>query len=435
MNTLSTATHNSRQKWFYLGLVFLFNMISILDRINISVVAPHIMKEFNFDAAVMGMIMSAFFWSYTVCQIPAGWFLDKIGLRKGLIIVFICWGIFTITTGFVSGIIGLILVRILLGASEAAIYPSNIKFINTWFNSSERATCMGILSSSVNLGMAGATWFVATIALTYGWRASFVIAGIISIVFIPIWYYFYHDKKPLATSSYPESPTTASAPCAVNDCNISILTLLKNRNILGLTISFFGTNYSLFFFLTWLPSYFNTKWQMNLMETGTFTALVFLTGAFGKPTIGWLCDYTIKRGWSPTKARKVFLVVLNLTAACIALAVLSPTPLIAAIIFGIAEITGQASSGICGATAADISSPSIAAKVGGIMNTAAGLGGVLAPALTGYLLLISGNNFYWPLVTAGVIMIISALSIIFIMGEVKPITEKNSPSLNNSVKA
>ncbi len=404
-----TGISRNRQ-WLYLSLIFCLNLINVMDRVNISVAAPSLMKQFSFSPAIMGLAMSAFFWSYTIFQIPAGYFMDRLGLRKGLVIIFAFWGVFTLLTGFIAGAAMLIVVRVLLGISEAGIYPSNVKFINAWFRPNQRALGMGILSAAVNIAMAGTTWMVARLVFNLGWQAAFYVTGIITLIFVPFWYGFYREKE-----------TPPPAVVKSTKSNIKLSKLITNRNIIGLTIGYFGTNYSLFFFLTWLPSYFVDKWHLNLIQSGFFTSLVFFSGAFGKPIVGWLSDLLIKRGWSITKSRKLFLVTLNVLAVSVALVAFSPSPLMASILFAIAEITGQASAAICGATAADISPRPISAQVGGIMNMSAGLGGVLAPALTGFLLAATGKNFYWPLLIAGAFMVISALSFAFILGEVKPL--------------
>ncbi len=407
----------SKYRWLVLFITFLAIVVTFIDRVNLSAAAPGMMKEFKWSPAVMGIVLSAFSWSYMIAQIPGGYLLDRFGIKKVYSLSFSFWGLITMATSTVSSVFGLGFFRVLLGLSEAPLYPGLTKILYTWFKKTQSAFAMTILSVALNVGLAvGAkvsTWSVHN----FGWRPMFVITGLISLIIVPVYFLLYREFSPKETPATNSGQTTAAGK------DLKWYHLLKERNILALTLGYFGANYSLYLFITWLPDYFVKQWHFSLMKTGTFAAIVFLSGLIGKPFFGWLSGYLIKRGWSVTASRKTMMVVLSLLGASIGIAAIAPNPILAAVLLAVAETTGQAGGSITWATAADITPRGMAAQTGGIQNMASGFAGIVAPIVTGFLLAATGS-FYLPLIVAALICLLSAASYGLLLGKVEPVDLK-----------
>ena len=401
----------SKKRWLILIMTFSAIIITFIDRVNLSAAAPGIMKEFDLSPAVMGVVFSAFAWSYTLMQIPGGYLTDRFGLRKTFTWSFGGWSAVTILTSFVTGLFSLTFWRTMLGAVEAPLYPGMVRLLNIWFKPTERAFAMSICSVALNFGLAIGVWLAAVLILTFGWRPMFFWEGVLSLIIIPLWWYFYREATVI--------PKATTKVVMADGTPVRWYTLMKNRNVMALTIGYFGVNYSLFLFISWLPSYFIKEWGFPLAKTGMYAFVVFGCGIIGKPFFGWLSGYLIEKcGWSLTKSRKSMLASLSLFGASIGIVAIAPYPELAAILLIVAEVTGQASGAICWATAADIAPQRLSAQVGGILNLAAGFGGIIAPMVTGFLLAATGS-FYWPLMVAAGVMVVSAACYTWMLGKVE----------------
>lgn len=400
---------SSPRRWLIIFLLFIAVIITLSDRINLSVAAPVMMKEFGWSPAVMGMALSAFGWTYALLQIPSGYYCHKFGLRKGFGISFTGWGIVTILTSTVTGITSLTFWRSLLGVAEAPLWPGLVRVLSIWFNTKERAFAMSFIGVATSLGLAFGTWITTQLILHFGWRMMYIFIGVFSIIIVPLWVYFYKGLSPELTSNEKQTEKV-----------VRWYTLCKNRNVLSLAVSYFCASYSMYLFLTWLPTYFSQMWGFSLQKTGTFAAVVFAASIIGKPVIGWLAGYLINIGWSVTRSRKVMLVVLSLAGGSILLVNFAPIPTVAAVFLVISEITSQSTGPLIWATAADIAPASLSAQVGGILNFAAGIAGIVAPIATGFLLTATGS-FHWPMIVAAALMVLAALNIIFVLGKIEPL--------------
>lgn len=407
----------SKYRWLVLALAFLSVVLTFIDRVNLSAAAPGMMKEFKWSPAVMGIVLSTFAWTYMLAQIPGGFLVDRFGLKKVFGWSFTFWGVISMLTATVRGVFSLSLWRGLLGLSEAPLYPGLVRLLFIWFKNNDRAFAMTIIGVGLNVGLAVGAKLSTTIVHYYGWRIMFIFTGLISLIIVPIWVFLYRELSSLSKSK------TVSKAVEKPGERLKWYHLLKERNVLALTIGYFGSNYGLYLFITWLPSYFVKQWHFSLIKSGTFTAVVFLAGLIGKPFLGWLSGHLIRRGWSVTASRKTMLASLILLGTSIGIVAIAPNPILAAVLLTVSETTSQASGAICWATAADIAPKRLAAQMGGVLNLAAGLAGIMAPIVTGFILAATGS-FHWPLLVAAIVMVISAVSYVFVLGKVEPIDLK-----------
>lgn len=164
-------------RWWIIFLCFLATTINYIDRTNLAVAAPFISKDLHINSALMGLVLSAFFWTYAIFQLPSGWFVDRFGPRVSYTFACIWWSVMTGLVALVSGFATLFGARLLLGAGEAPAYPTNAKVTSEWFPVRERGTSTAIFDIGSKTGTAFALPLVAYIVGTYGWRASFIVTA------------------------------------------------------------------------------------------------------------------------------------------------------------------------------------------------------------------------------------------------------------------
>jgi ACS family D-galactonate transporter-like MFS transporter len=169
-------------RWLMIWLCFLANAIGYIDRANLAIAAPMIRAELGIDAAAMGLVLSAFFWTYALMQLPAGWFIDKVGVRVALVLAVGWWSLFTAATGAARGVAQFVAARLMLGAGEASSQPSFAKVAYNWFPRSERGLACSVFNSGSTAGSALSLPLVTLLIAAVGWRGSFVATGLLGLV-------------------------------------------------------------------------------------------------------------------------------------------------------------------------------------------------------------------------------------------------------------
>ena len=182
-------------RWTMIILCCLANTINYIDRANLAVAAPIMSRELGIDAAEMGLVLSGFFWTYSVMQMPFGWFADRVGARISLAVAVVWWSIFTALTAAARGIASLMGCRLLLGVGEAGAYPSMAKVAANWFPSSERGIASSIFDSGSRIGAALSLPLVTWLIATFSWETSFVVTGLLGIVWAIFWVIIYRDPE------------------------------------------------------------------------------------------------------------------------------------------------------------------------------------------------------------------------------------------------
>lgn len=408
-------------------MCFLAVAINYIDRANIGVAVPFIRKEYNLDPAVMGLILSGFFWTYALMQLPGGWLIDRFGARKTYTVAAIIMSVATLATGFVGGIASMVACRLLLGVGEAFCYPVNAKVTALWFRRSERGLPTGIWASGSRVGSAITLPLVAFIILHYGWREAFFITGIIGLVWGLIWYIAYRDPAD-HTAVTPAELAMLQQDYAkpVDGQPVRWRDLFSYRTIWGMMIGFFCLNFVIYFFTTWFPSYLTESRGFSLERLGTIGLLPGLAAIPAGWLGGWLSDHLNRRGWSLTAARKTCLVGGMLTSSVVAFTAVVPGDTAALVLLGI-SYAGLAFAGAnIWTLPGDVApTPAHVASISGIQNFASNLAGITLTTFTGVMVSITKGSFAIPLITAGVIAVIGAASYLFLVGEIAPLPPLN----------
>src|SRR5271156_3533863 len=195
-------------RWFVVALLTLGVIIAYTDRINLSVALPQIRMSFPLTAGAAGILLSAFFWAYTLLQTPAGWVVDRFGLKWPYAVGLLLWSVVSAAAALAGSLTGLIAVRILLGIGEAIVTPASIRYIRKNFAEHERGLPIGIFMSGTKYGPAIGAPIATYLVLGYGWRWMFVLNGALCVLWLVPWLLFVRDDR--KSSPVPEGGASVS---------------------------------------------------------------------------------------------------------------------------------------------------------------------------------------------------------------------------------
>ncbi|MCS7463675.1 MFS transporter [Paenibacillus doosanensis] len=423
---MQTLTKKSNVRWVVAILMWAAIAINYIDRTVLSAAAPYITKEFGLDAAQMGVVLSGFFWSYALLQVPSGWVADRIGQKKTLGFAVAWWSLSTAVTGLATGFKSILGFRIALGVGEAAAYPSNAGISSKWFPDKERATVAGIFDSGSKFGGAIAMPLIVWLIAMFDWKMTFLIIGLLGIIWSIIWILYFKETpeehkgvneaelKHIREGQFKREGLDAEQP-------MKWYQLLKYRNIWAMCIGFFMINYNSYFFITWLPTYLVKERGMSLIEMGFMASLPLLCAMVVEVIAGWLSDRIYAKGLlSLTATRKLFLIIGLLMASCIGFAAFAQLAVLAVVLLCIAKSGTTVAASQVWALPGDVAPKNMTSVVAGMQNTVSNMGGVVGPIITGFFVAAYGS-FVPALLFSAALIVIGILNYLFLLGKVKPI--------------
>ncbi len=390
-----------KQRWTILALLCVSTAINYIDRQALSVLLPTLRTELGITSVQYGTIATFFMLAYTVGQMGAGPLIDRVGTRRGFSIAISVWSVAAMAHAFVSSAAGLGVLRVLLGIGEAGNWPAGGKAIAEWFPKDRRAFAMGVFDGGSAAGAILAPPIVAGLALTFGWRAAFVVTGAIGFLWLAAWLRFYHNPAPAQMASAARKRFEWP----------------RGRRLWGLMLTRMIATPVWWFYVFWLPDYLGKDRGFTLAEIGMFGWIPFLTVDLGKLAGGGLSDYLLRRGWTATLARKSVM-------GCGALAMAGGiqvvgAPNAAAAIAWVSLATfgfGLWSANILALHADIFPSESMATAVGWT-GTAASLGGAGFTYGAGWMVQHHGYGpVFW---AAGTAALVALLSLVFLVGRVE----------------
>ncbi|WP_277301038.1 MFS transporter [Veillonella montpellierensis] len=413
----------TKRRWFMLLLLCLVIGINYLDRGNLAVAAPVMQTSLGINHAMMGLLFSAFAWSYAFCLPLAGMILDKVGPRILMTIAIIGWSFATLLMGFLSKLSTLMGARILLGIFEAPIIPSNIKCVAAWFPDKERAKAVGAYTATEYLALGLLAPVLSWILVTFSWHMIFIITGLLGLVVAIIWYRYYREPWEDAQANEKElryirwggavKSTNAESIQSVR----TALSLCKKRLLLGMCIGQFSIMTTLFFFLTWFPSYLIAERGLTILKTGVYSMLPFMMAIVGSLLGGVWSDYLLRRGHSKTVARKLPIIIGFLLSMLIMGANYIES-ITGVIICMAVSFFGQAmASAVSGALLSDIAPKEAIGIAGGLLNFVANLGSATSPLVIGCILQF-GGGFPIALAYVSCVALAGILAYVVLMGRV-----------------
>jgi MFS family permease len=411
-------------RWLMIAMCFLANAISYIDRANLAIAAPSIRADLGLDATQMGLVLSAFFWTYAVMQLPAGWFIDKVGVRISLALAVAWWSVFTMLTGLAQNVAQFFGARLMLGVGEAGCIPACTKVAFNWFPRTERGLACSLFNSGSVVGSALSLPLVTLLIAMVGWRGSFVVTGVIGFAWLAAWWFIYRDPeqyRAIAPQAVDALLAQRTAPAA-NIVKVSWLDLFRYRSIWGLMIGLFCLNFAIYFFITWFPSYLMQARGFSLAALGTLGMVPALMAIPGNWLGGYTSDRLIRSGWSPTRARKTCLVGGMLMASSIGLAAAVESTGACLALFALAYASLSFTGANVWTVASEIApTPGHVASIAGIQNFAGNLAGITITTFTGLMLTLTKGSFLVPLGMAGALCVVGALSYLFLVGKVEPL--------------
>ncbi|MBQ5941017.1 MFS transporter [Massilia sp. AB1] len=428
MNDISanqvTPPRIRRRQTLALVLLVVTGVINYLDRATLAVANEYIRADLDLSLGQMGLLLSAFSWSYALCQLPVGALVDKIGPRWLLGMGLVLWSLAQAAGGMVSTFGWFVLARIVLGIGEAPQFPAAARVVSNWFPLRARGTPTGVYNSASPLGVALAPICLTPLIMATSWHWAFFVTGALGLVAAVVWVALYRDpvRERLSDAERAYLDEGQSTEAAPKTSFASWRALFRHRATWGMLLGFFGSVYLNWVYLTWLPGYLRTERHMDLAQAGFAASIPFLCGFAGALVAGWASDRVTRHAESPVTGRRKAVVasMLGMVAFTIPAALVESNTVAVACI-SIVIFLANASSACSWSLATAVAPRSRIASLGAIQNFGGFLGGALAPILTGYI--AQSWSFVPALLTGAGIAFLGAMSYQFLV--VRPIPEQN----------
>ena len=447
-------------------MIFLITIINYADRATMSVAKPDLSKEFGLNAAQMGWILSAFGWSYVICQIPGGWLLDRFGSKMVYFGSIFLWSIFTLLQGgaavfgAAAAVYVLFILRLFVGAAESPSFPGNARLVAAWFPANERGTASAIFNSAQYFATVLFGPVMGAIALHFGWRAVFYFMGGLGIVFAFVWLKTIYSPRTHPRLSEPELDYIERGGALVNmdqpkaDPRITraeleldsvergglrtmnaraedkgtpvqwsyIGQLLTNRMMIGVYLGQFCINCLTVFFATWFIPYLVEQRGLSILNAGFVASVPAICGFVGGVLGGVISDAMLRKGYSITAARKTPIVGGMLLATSLIICNYVDAYWLVILVIAL-SFFGKGIGALGWTVVSDTSPKEIAGVSGALFNTFGNLSTITTPIIIGYIIQWTGS-YNWALVFVGANAVLAVLSYLVLVGEIKRVELK-----------
>ncbi len=419
----------TNRRFRIMGLLFVTVTINYLDRSNISIAAPSIAADFHIDPVQMGLVFSAFSWTYTPFQLPGGWLVDRVSPRVLYPIAIMLWSLATLSLGLANGLVMLIALRMAVGFFEVPTFLINNRIATTWFGEKERATCIAVYTAAESVGLAFLTPVLAWMKVEYGWPAVFIFTGSLGVAWSFVFFQTYRDPaddRRVNAAEIAHIAESGGLPDLTNRAAGSgnlwrdLGIVLGRRKLWGIYFGHFVWGVVGTFFRTWFPTYLVTYRHFTFIKAGFYVSPPFLAVFLGVLFSGTVSDYLVRRGCSLTFSRKAPIIGGLICATTIVGAnYVDSQPLIIAFLTFAFFANGVASIhwSLVSATAPE----RLIGLTSSVFNFMGGLAGVLSPIIVGFLL--KGGDFRTPLTFIAIIEVLGVLSYIFVVGKLERVRE------------
>jgi len=389
-----------------LALLCLLYLILFVDRVNIATAAPLMNADLGFSNTQLGLAFSAFAIPYALFQLIGGWIGDKFGPRLTLSACCALVGVSTMLTGAASGFVSLFALRLALGFAEGAAFPTATRAMSAWVPVQDWGFAQGITHSFGRIGNALTPPLMAALLLFVSWRRSFVILGFASLAWLFLWVAYFRDDP--RRHSPMTSADLAALPQPATHGRTAIPWLRLARRILPVTLVDFCYGWTLWLFLTWIPTFFLENYHLKLQTSAIFSAGVLFAGVIGDTAGGVATDRLLRRTGSLVSARRWVLVVGFLGAVVFLLPVLLFHRLaVAAVCLSLAFFFAELIVAPIWAVPMDIA-PRYAGSASGMMNFGFAVAGLVSPSSFGYLVDRTGS-WVFPFICSMLLLLVGAV--------------------------
>ena len=422
----------TKARYVIAAMLFVTVVINYMDRANLSVAAPLISEEFGLDTAQQGLLLSAFGWTYAALQLPGGWLVDRVHPRLLYPACLVLWSLATLFMGIVGSFAALIVLRLAVGIFEAPAYPINNKVVTRWFPERERATAIGFYTSGQFIGLAVLTPVLTWLQYVLSWHWIFVLTGAAGVIWALVWYVVYRNPRESTKANAQEidyirdggglvdlDVTKSNAP-RQRISWADMLVVLSRRKLWGIYLGQFCLTSTLWFFLTWFPSYLVNYRHMDYIKSGFLVSLPFLAALVGVLLGGVLSDNLVKRGFRLGMARKLPIVSgLLLSMTMIGANFTDNTALV--VMFMSIAFFGNGLASITWSLVSAMAPARLIGLTGGMFNFIGNLSAIATPIVIG--LLVTKTDFAPAFVYMTVITAAGICSYILLVGKVERVTE------------
>lgn len=411
-----------------LALLFVNVVINYMDRSNISVAGAAISDELGLTPFKTGLIFSAFGWTYAALQIPGGILADRFSPKILYTFILIFWSVTTLLQGFAKSFAALFGLRLATGAFEAPAYPINNRVVTAWFPMQERASAIAVYTSGQYLGLAFLTPALVSLQYYMGWQGLFIVTGSVGILWGIAWYFLYRDpsssngnKNKPGTIQNTNGVAAGSSQPTIKKTKFewsNLKEVLSQRKLWGIYIGQFALTSTLWFFLTWFPTYLVKYRGMDFIKSGFLASIPFLAAFAGILCSGFLSDFLVRRGVSLGIARKTPVITGLLLSVSIIGA--NYTNDVTWVMFFLSlAFFGNGIASITWVFVSSLSPSHLIGLTGGVFNFIGNLSSIVIPIVIGAL--VSGGNFSPALIFIGAMALMGACSYIFLVGKIEPV--------------
>ncbi len=408
MSTPSTKPdlRSRPERWGVAALLFAAMVFCYAHRGALSVAAPFMRSELGLSRSAMGVLLAAFFWSYSLLQVPAGWFVDRFGVTRSYAVGFLLWSVALMGTGYTRAFAVLIGLRILLGVGQSAAFPASARAVSNWFQKRERGTVTACYLTGVRLGQAAINAVGAFLIGVSGMRGFFLQISLVPLLWLAPWWRFVGR---LEKEEALQEPVQRSGERPRR----GLLALFAHPSVIGIFIGFFAYDYVWYVFTSWLPSYLVEERSFTPAEMGVYSSVPFVGMSVVIMASGLFSDGLVRRGYPELLVRKT-LCAAGLMIACL----IVPAGMVENKMTAVWLLTFS----LCGLAVATpntwtltqtVCSRNVVGTVSGIQNFGGNLGGAIAPALTGYIADRTGS-FFLALALCGAILVAGSASYLLV---------------------
>ncbi len=381
--------------------------INYIDRGNLATAGPMVQDELHLSATQLGALFSAFFITYVLGMVPGGWLADRYGAKRVLGAGAAIWSVATLLTGFAGGFVSLLLLRLLLGLGETAVFPSTSKLIATSIHNAHIGLANGVTGFAYLVGPAVGTFAGGLLMGRFGWRPVFIIFGVLSLLWLLPW-----SRVVVAEPTRRERSAASGAP--------TFREILGQRSLWGTALGCFAGSYGYYAMLAWLPTYLVKGRGLSIDRMSAVAAGAYAINAISALAIGWAIDRWVRSGRSTTFAWKLLMGTGHLAAivCTIGFATLPIEGCIACLLL-VMVLSGGTSVGYF-AIPQLLAGPTAAARFVGFANMCGNVAGIISPALSG--MLIDASGTYWTaFVLIGLVNVLGIVGWVLILPKIAPI--------------
>lgn len=387
--------------------------ISYVDRGNLATAAPLIQQELALSPERLGLLLSAFYFTYVAAMIPAGWLAERYGARLVLSVGLCIWSVATLASGFVASFIALFLLRLMLGLGESVTFPCMSRLLAANVPTSRLAEANGIVAFGYLIGPAVGTLVGGLLMAHYGWRVTFVLFGLLSLLWLAVW------RGTVTREPGRDDAGKGDGP--------SFGEILRQRGLWGTALGLFSMNYSYYLVLSWLPAYLVTERGFSMSTMATVAAGAYVINAGAALGAGWAIDRWVARGHSADKTHKTIMVTYHLLGVVCMIGIVElPVTAAIACLYLYQFIVGVGSPGTF-SISQTLAGPEASARWVGVQNTCGNVAGLAAPVITGLIVGATGH-FERAFVLAAAINLLGIVGWLWLVPKIEPIAWRRPSS-------